>query len=682
MSDLTPLEAHALILSLRKELQEHNRLYYQEAAPTISDLEYDLRYRKLADLEALYPEWVTPDSPTQRPGGAPLEAFTSVLHQTPMLSLDNTYSEEELDAAVTRLARLMPGQELSFVVEPKIDGVAISLLYENGQLRYAATRGDGTRGDDVTQNVCTIPSVPRRLIGAEGSIPRLLEVRGEIYLPKARFAALNQERQAAGETTFANPRNAAAGSLKQLDPKIVATRGLQVVFYQTGAMEGAEWKDHWKALEGMKALGLPVHDVRYLRQVKNREEMQEAIRLLDVERHAFPFEVDGAVFKLDSFAQRAMAGMTAKSPRWAFAYKYKPEQGETQVKEITVQVGRTGVLTPVAELVPVFVSGSTVARATLHNEEEIARKDIRVGDWVVIEKAGEVIPAVVEVRKERRTGEEVVFVMPTECPSCGHAVARDPAQVAVRCLNPACPAQLRRRLVHFASRGAMDIDGMGEAMVEQVVNLRLVEDVAAIYQLDAEKLANVPRTGAKSIANLLSGIEESKKRPLWRLLFGLGILHVGVTSARALAAHFHLLDPLMAADEEQLQQIPDVGPVVAPSIIQFFEREENRGVIERLRAAGLNFGEHDEAPKVHEGGSLEGTWVITGTLSRSRDEIAAQIREGGGKVTSAVSKKTSYVLAGDEAGSKLEKAQKLGVRVLDEAAFLAMLAGEPELKPG
>lgn len=675
---LTPLEAAPRVQQLRRELEEHNRRYYEEAAPTVSDQEYDRLLRELADLEAAFPELDTPDSPTHRVGGRPLEAFESIAHRTPMLSLDNTYSEEELHAAVARLARLLPAKALSFIVEPKVDGVAISLLYENGRLLHAVTRGDGTRGDDVTQNVCTIASIPRRL---KGSPPALLEVRGEIYLPKARFAAINEERQSLGETPFANPRNAAAGSLKQLDPAIVATRGLEVVFYQTGALEGANWSDQWEALEGLRALGLPVHPPEHLWKVSTPEEVGTAIAALDAVRHSLPYEVDGAVFKLASFAQRAAVGTTSKSPRWAFAFKYKPEQGETQVLDITVQVGRTGVLTPVAELQPVFVSGSTVARATLHNEEEIARKGLLIGDWVMVEKAGEVIPAVVEVRKERRTGAERPFVMPDHCPSCGHAVVRDPSQVAIRCLNPGCPAQLRRRLEHFASRGAMDIEGLGEAMVEQLISHGLVDGIAAIYQLNAEQLAPLPRTGKKSIENLLNAIEASKRRPLWRLIFGLGILHVGATSARALAHHFHRLDPLMAADAEALQQIPDVGPVVGPSIVQFFSREENRAVIEALRAAGLNLGEHDEAPKTATDTRLAGTWVITGTLTRPRDEFAALIRDHGGKVTSAVSKKTDYLLAGEEAGSKLEKAEKLGVRVLDEAAFHDLL-GEEEAEQG
>jgi len=676
MSELLPLEAAERIRHLCREIEEHNRRYYEEAAPTVSDFEYDRLYRELADLEAAYPDLALPDSPTQRVGGRALEAFGTIIHRSPMLSLDNTYSRDELAAAFTRLRRLLPNREIRTIVEPKVDGVAISLLYEEGVLRYAATRGDGVRGDDVTQNIRTIRSIPARLKG-EDAPPRLVEIRGEIYLPKARFAEINEERENAGEPPFANPRNAAAGSLKQLDPRIVATRGLEAVFYGTGVLEGTEWQSQETLFGHLRSLGLPTHTPETLHVARDIEEVFAALEAIDRVRHDLPFEVDGAVVKVDSFALRASVGSTAKSPRWAFAYKYRPEQAETRLREITVQVGRTGVLTPVAELDPVFVSGSTVARATLHNEEEIERKDIRAGDWVVVEKAGEVIPAVVEVRKERRTGEERAFVMPERCPSCDHPVSREPGQVAVRCRNPGCPAQFKRRLEHFASRGAMDIEGLGEVMVEQLVERALVADIAAIYSLSAEQLATIPRTGEKSIANLLKAIEASKGRPLRRLIFGLGILHVGVASARALADHFQTLDRLMEASVETLMEIPDVGPVVAPAIVEAFAHPGTREVIERLRAAGVNFGEKDEPRKRPAGNRLAGTWVITGTLSQPREVMAALIRDHGGKTTASVSKKTDFVLAGEEAGSKLEKARKLGIPVLDEAAFRRKLEEEP-----
>ncbi len=667
--------AAARIAELRGELERHNRLYYEEAAPVISDALYDRLYAELVALEQKHPQFVTPDSPTQRVGGRPLEQFSQVPHLSPMLSLDNTYSEEEVGKFFVRLEKLLPGHAVPTVIEPKIDGVAISLVYRDGKLSHAATRGDGTVGDDVTRNVCTIRSIPQQLGGPAEAIPPLIEVRGEIYLPKARFAEINEERQAEGLPVFANPRNAAAGSLKQLDSAIVAGRGLDAIFYSTGALEpapGHEWKTHREALAGLKAFGLPVHD--WLAIAESVGEVLGAIRRLDVERHGFLSETDGAVIKLDSFAQRQRVGHTAKSPRWAMAYKYKAEQAETRLHDITIQVGRTGVLTPVAELEPVFVSGSTVARATLHNEEEIARKDIRKGDIVVIEKAGEVIPAVVEVRTARRTGAEEVFRMPANCPVCGGPVSREEGQVAVRCLNPFCPAQVKRRMEHFASRGAMDIEGLGEAMVELLVTNQLATNIAQLYHLTAEQLATLPRSGEKSIANLLAAIEASKSRPLWRLLFGLGILHVGVTSARSLADHFGTLDRLMAATEDDLQTLPDVGPVVAPAIVNHFVREENRQLIEELRAAGLNFGERDEPRDTRrQGGKLAGTWVITGTLSRPRDEIAEAIRDQGGKVVGSVSKKTSYLLAGEEAGSKLAKAEKLGIRIVTESELQAMI---------
>lgn len=669
---LSALEAIPRMTELVTQIKKHDQLYYQQAAPEISDAEYDRLYRELVDLEKAYPDMARPDSPTQKVGGAPLKEFTQIPHRAPMLSLDNTYSEEEVAAFFVRLEKLLPGEAIRTTIEPKVDGVAISLLYEEGVLKHAATRGDGSMGDDVTQNVRTIKSIPTRLKGRE--YPALIEVRGEIYLPKAKFAEINEERQSEGEAAFANPRNAAAGSLKQLDPKIVARRGLAGVFYGIGVMErGTIWKSHKEAIAGMKAAGLPVHSDVW--EASSVEDVLGAIHELDGKRHDYAFETDGAVIKLDAFSQREAVGFTAKSPRWAMAYKYQAEQAETILLNITVQVGRTGVLTPVAELKPVFVSGSTVARATLHNEEEIARKDIRVGDTVVIEKAGEVIPAVVEVRKELRKPDAVPFLMPTLCPACRTPVVRDTGLVAIRCLNPSCPAQVRRRMEHFASRGAMDIDGLGEAMVEQLVERGLATSIAAIYKLSVVKLAMVPRTGEKSIANLLKAIETSKSRPLWRLLFGLGILHVGVTSARALAEAFETLDRLMGATEEELLRLPDVGPVVAPAIVQHFSRPETREMIEQLRAVGLNFGELDERrPQAAAGGKLEGTWVITGTLSAPRDQIAEQIREHGGKVTDSVSKKTTYLLAGAEAGSKLEKAKKLGVKVLGETEFRAMVS--------
>jgi DNA ligase (NAD+) len=659
---------------LRQIIGEHNRRYYQEAAPTISDQEYDALFRELADLEEQYPELRTPDSPTQRVGGTPLEEFAHVTHRTPMLSLDNTYSEEEVGEWFRRLEKHLPGEEIELVVEPKVDGVAISLLYEHRRLRYAATRGDGRTGDDVTQNVLTIPGIPRELKGAR--LPDVLEVRGEVYMTREGFKKLNQERAEAGLPEFANPRNSAAGSLKQLDSALVRKRPLGLILHGMGAVEGGEPLDTYlDGLALLDRLGLPRGATATARTM---EEILAAIRRIDETRHALPFETDGAVVKVNSFAQRERAGFTSKAPRWAIAYKYRPEQAETRLLGIHIQVGRTGVLTPVAELEPVLVSGTRVARATLHNEEEIARKDIRIGDLVIVEKAGEVIPAVIGVKKEARTGGERPFAMPDKCPVCGGDIVRDPEQVAVRCINAACPAQVRRKLQHFASRGAMDIEGLGEVMVEQLVEHSLARDVSDIYKLTAETLGQIPRTGAKSIENLLAGIRESRNRPLWRLLFGLGILHVGATGARNLAQHFHTIEPMMNAGEDELQRIPDVGEIMGGSIFAFFRDGHNRALIERLRAAGLNMGENDPRHVPAAGAPLAGTtWVITGTLSEERETIAEMIRKHGGKVSSGISKKTSYLLAGEEAGSKLAKAESLGVKIVTEADFRNMIGKAP-----
>lgn len=656
------------IAALRSEIEAHNRRYYEEATPTISDREYDRLYRELIDLEERFPQLITPDSPTRRVGGAPFKAFSQIAHRAPMLSLDNTYSEEEVGAFYRRIEKLLPNEKVPVVVEPKVDGVAVSLLYESGRLKYAATRGDGSVGDDITQNIRTIRSLPKQL---KGDAPPVFEVRGEVFMTKEGFAKLNAERREAGLPVFANPRNSAAGSLKQLDPAITAQRPLGIIFYGMGAVEGLELTHHAKLFPLLKKLGLPCSERWW--SADSLAEILRAIRELEKIRHDFVYETDGAVVKVDAFAQRQSLGMTAKSPRWAMAFKYEAEQVETKLLDILIQVGRTGTLTPVAALEPVPVSGSRVARATLHNEEEVERKDIRIGDTVVIEKAGEVIPAVVSVRTDLRNGSEKRFRMPTNCPVCGSKVVKDEGQVAVRCVNAQCLAQLKRRIEHFASRGAMDIEGLGEAMVEQLVAKNLVGQVSDIYRLTNEQLSELERMGEKSVSKLLEAIERSKKQPLWRLLFGIGILHVGVSAARALADHFPNLDALMEASPEELQRIPDVGKVVGASIAQFFREPGNREMIEQLRAAGLRLTSERKAAAAADAKIAGTTWVITGTLSRSRDEIAEEIIQKGGKVSGSVSKKTSFVLAGEEAGSKLEKAKKLGIRVLDESEFRKMI---------
>jgi DNA ligase (NAD+) len=655
---------------LRQVIAEHNRRYYEQAAPTISDQEYDALLRELVDLEEAHPDLRTPDSPTQRVGEKPLEEFAHVTHRTPMLSLDNTYSEAEVAEWFHRLVKHLPGEHIELVVEPKVDGVAISLLYEHARLQYAATRGDGRVGDDVTQNVLTIRGIPRQLEGTH--LPNLLEVRGEVYMTRDGFKKLNEERAEAGLPEFANPRNSAAGSLKQLDSALVRKRPLGLILHGMGAVEGGKpLNTYLEGLALLDRLGLPRGQTVTAHTI---DEVLAAIRRIDETRHSLPFETDGAVVKVNSFPQRERAGFTSKAPRWAIAYKYRPEQAETRLRGIIIQVGRTGVLTPVAELDPVFVSGTTVARATLHNEEEIARKDIRIGDLVIVQKAGEVIPAVIGVKKEARTGAEHLFKMPPKCPVCGGDIVRDPEQVAVRCINAACPAQVRRKLQHFASRGAMDIEGLGEAMVEQLVEHKLARDVSDLYKLTAEGLAQIPRTGAKSIENLLTGISESKNRPLWRLIFGLGILHVGATGARNLARHFHTIEPMMNAGADELQRVADVGEIMGASIFAFFQDQHNRALIERLRAAGLNMGELDPRHVPAAGAPLAGTtWVITGALSAEREVIAELIRKHGGKVSSSISRKTSCLLAGEEAGSKLTKAQSLGVKIVTEPEFRKMI---------
>lgn len=653
---------------LRAEIAEHNRRYYEEDAPVVADRDYDRLYRELLDLEAQFPQLAAPDSPTRRVGGKAAKAFSPVTHRVPMLSLDNTYSEEEVGAFYRRIEKLLPNEKVPVVIEPKVDGVAISLLYEQGRLRSAATRGDGTVGEDVTQNIRTIRGVPERL---KGDTPALLEVRGEVFMTKDGFAKLNAERAEAGLPAFANPRNSAAGSLKQLDPDITAQRPLGAIFYGTGAIDGVELTQHKKLFGFFKKLGLPCSETWW--EADTLEGILKAIHALDKVRHDFAYETDGAVVKVDSFAQRESLGTTAKSPRWAMAFKYEAERVETKLLDILIQVGRTGVLTPVAALEPVFVSGSTVARATLHNEDEIERKDIRIGDTVVIEKAGEVIPAVVSVRTDLRAGSEKKFKMPAKCPVCGSEVVKDEGQVAIRCVNAQCPAQLKRRIEHFASRGAMDIEGLGEAMVEQLVERELVREVSDIYRLTNEELAGLERMGEKSVAKLLEAIARSKQQPLWRLLFGIGILHVGVSAARALADHFANLDELMAASPEELQRIPDVGEVVGASIAQFFAEPANREMIEKLRAGGLRLTSVPKAAVAADSRIKGTTWVITGTLSQPREEIAEEIIRKGGKVSGSVSKKTSYVLAGEEAGSKLEKARKLGIKVMTEEDFRLFL---------
>ena len=679
---MTLKDAQTRHAELTEQIRAHDHAYYVLAHPVISDREYDRLYHELLELEKGFPELATADSPSQRVGGQPLAEFTSVQHLTPMLSLDNTYSQEEVRKFVNRVQRILPRESLDWTVEPKVDGVAISLRYEDGLLTMGATRGDGVTGDDITANLKTIRSIPLKLKAGGHRLPGLFEVRGEVYMTLAGFKKLNVEREAAGEEPFANPRNSTAGSLKQLDPKLVAKRPLDVVLYGTGQIEGA-WKpaSQVELLAWLKALGFKTPEKVW--PCGSPEQLLQAIEELDRARGKFAYETDGAVIKLNSFGLRERLGYTSKAPRWAIAYKYAAERAETKLNAITIQVGRTGALTPVAELEPVFLAGSTVSRATLHNEEELRRKDIRVGDTVMIEKAGEVIPAVVGVALEKRSGLEKVFEFPKTCPECAGPVSRstglvmgDPG-VVLRCTNADCPAQIRGRIEHWCSRGAMDIEGAGEVLVEQLVKNTLVRDVADLYSLKLDQLVALDRMGEKSAQNLLDGIQASKSRDLWRLIFGLGILHVGAGVAKALGRGFATLEDLCKAGLDQLNEIEDIGSVIAQSLVQWFGEKRNQDMTERLRAAGMNFSSSIYSPQAAQGRFAGKTFVLTGTLpSLTREQAASRIEALGGKVSSSVSKKTDFVVAGEEAGSKLEKAQKLGVRILNEAEFMKLCGGE------
>ncbi len=672
---MTHAQAKQRHAELAEEIRRHDHAYYVEAKPAITDQEYDRLYRELIDLEKEFSALVTPDSPSQRVGGEPLSGFNQVQHLRPMMSLDNTYSQDEVRQFIARAQKLLPNEKLEWTVEPKIDGVAMNLRYVDGVFTVGATRGDGTTGDDITTNLKTIRSIPLRLRKPHGKLPSVLEVRGEVYLRLAGFKKLNEERVAAGDEPFMNPRNAATGSLKQLDTKMVAKRPLDMIVYNNGHVEGAEISEtQFELVEWLKALGFKTPDKVWL--CRSEDEVLAAIDELDTIRRKFEYDTDGAVIKLNSIPLREKLGSTSKAPRWAFAYKYAAEQAETKLRAITIQVGRTGALTPVAELEPVHLAGTIVKRATLHNEEDMRRKDIRVGDTVIIEKAGEIIPAVIQVVTGKRTGDEKIFEFPKTCPECGSKVARlgeDGEQVVLRCTNPDCPAQVRGRLEHFCSRGAMDIEGGGEALVAQLVAQGLVRDVADLYKLSLAELLDLERMGEKSAQNFLDAIQTSKSRDLWRLLFGLGILHVGSGVAKSLARAFPTLDDLMAVSADQVNAIEDVGEVIARSVVSWFGDSRNRDLIQRLRKAEVNFTSSLYNPAAAAGPFAGKTFVLTGTLPNlTREQATAKIEALGGKVSGSVSKKTTYVIAGEEAGSKLDKAQKLGVPVLDEAAFLKL----------
>ena len=676
---MTREEAITELEKLRKEIEYHNYLYYVKDAPIISDAEYDRLFRRLLEIEAQFPDLVTPDSPSQRVGAPPAEEFKQVKHKVPMLSLQNAMDEGEIREFDARLKRFL-GRSVVFdyVVEPKFDGLSAELIYENGVLVAGATRGDGFVGEDVTANLKTVRSIPLRLregrneaTGEVVAVPPLIEVRGEVIMPIEKFEALNKEREAKGEPPFANPRNAAAGSVRQLDPAITASRPLDFYAYSIGVVEGLEIRSQWQLLGTLMALGFKVSSL--VKKVHGIEEAVAEYRKMMALRDTLPFEIDGMVLKVDDFALQRELGEVSRSPRWALACKFPPRREVTKVEKVIVQVGRTGILTPVAVLTPVKVGGVTVKRATLHNEDEVARKDVREGDYVLVQRAGDVIPEVVEVLKDRRKGDEKPFVMPDKCPVCGGVVVREEGEVARRCIQANCPAQLKERIIHFASKRAMDIEHLGEKMADQLVDRGLVRDVADIYSLTFEQVVGLERMAKKSAENLLNAIERSKSRPLSRVIFALGIRHVGEALARSLATHFGSMDALMNASEEELLKVEDIGPIVAKSISDFFRQEANRRVVERLKEAGVSMTEKKEERSVAEEFAGK-TFVFTGALrAMTRDKAQEIVVSFGGKAGSSVSRKTDYVVAGEEAGSKLAKARELGVKVISEDEFLAMI---------
>jgi DNA ligase (NAD+) len=662
---------------LREEINRHNRLYYEQAEPEISDREYDRLMARLVELETEHPDLLTPNSPSQRVGGAPLAAFESVRHEVPMLSIDNTYRFDEVREWDARVRRgLNPDEPVRYVVELKVDGVAVSLRYENGQLVLGATRGDGERGDDITANLRTVREIPLTL---HGHPPELLEVRGEVFMTNSELARLNELRRAGELRLFENPRNATAGSLKLLDPRICGQRRLRFISHGLGAAKGLKETSYYHITRRLKDWGVPISP--HTRLCDEIEQVIEHAKEWEERRNSLDFQTDGLVIKVDDLNQRERLGARSKSPRWTIAFKYEAEQAITKILHIGVQVGKTGKLTPVADLTPVRLAGTTVKRATLHNADEIARKDIRVGDTVVIQKAGEIIPQVVRVEHEARDGSEAPYEFPTHCPNCGAPVVRDEGEVDYRCSNPPslCTEQLKGRLKYFAHRDAMDIDGLGDKLIEQLVSKGLVRSVADLYRLDVPTLSELERMGKKSAENLVAAVEGSKHRTLDRFVSGLAIRHVGTRMAEVVAARFETLERLRHASLEELEATPEVGPIVAASIHDFFQDPEHQRLLDEFTAVGV--APKPFRPAAASSGSLPfagKTFVLTGTLpTRSRPEAEALIKKLGGKVTGSVSKMTSYVLAGSDPGSKLEKARTLGIPILDEAEFERLAGTDP-----
>lgn len=656
------------VRELREQLEYHNHRYYVLDAPEIPDASYDALMRELQALEAAHPELVTPESPTQRVGGQALSKFEKVTHRQQMLSLANCFDDAEFSQFDERVRKGLNVDEVEYVCEPKMDGLAIELVYENGRFVQGSTRGDGVIGEDVTENLKTIKILPLTL---KGDAPKRLEVRGEVYIKRADFDRMNARLVAQGEQPFVNPRNSAAGSLRQLDPRVTASRPLSIFLYEVGEVEGRTWATHHDKLDALAALGLPVNPRRYA--AKGIEGVRSAYVSLLGERHVLPYEIDGLVVKVAHTEARTRLGQVSKSPRWAVAYKFPPEEVEATVREIVVQVGRTGAITPVANLEPVFVGGVTVSRATLHNEDELRRKDVRVGDRVFVRRAGDVIPEIVSVLVSKRTGAEVEFVFPTQCPVCQSPVVRNADEAVARCSGRACPAKVVGALQHFASRTAMDIEGLGERLCQELVDRGLVGSVADLYRLDLPKLLQVDRMGEKSAQNLLDAIARSKKPTLRRFIYALGIPDVGEATAKSFAEHFRDVNAFANATPEALQVVRDIGPEVASSVTTYFSDPDKRDTLAALLAAGI-VPEAPPAPVT--GGAFTGkTVVITGTLSAmGRDEAKEAVEARGGKVSGSVSKKTDLLIAGEDAGSKLTKARELGVRILDEQAFLALLA--------
>ena len=660
---------------LRRLIEHHRHRYYVDDAPEISDAEYDALERELSALEAAHPELSTPNSPTQRVGGEASALFAPFRHKTPLLSLDNAYSDDELRAWSARLARALGSEPRGFVVEPKVDGLSMAVHFRDGALERGVTRGDGVVGEDVTQNTRAIASIPEQL---SRPVP-FLEARGEVFMPRAAFRELNRRREEAGEPAFANPRNAASGAVRMKDATNTAERSLACFFYVLAEVTGVDAPPtHHGGLDLLRRLGLPVNPLNV--RCETLDQARDAIASLRARRDDLPYQIDGAVVKLDDLALQAEAGVTSKFPRWAVAFKYPAEQATTIVRAIAVQVGRTGALTPVAELEPVVLAGTTVSRATLHNEDEVVRKDVRAGDTVLIEKAGEIIPQVVKVILERRPADAARFVLPSACPSCGTAVVREEDEVASRCPNPDCPAKRREAMLHFASRPGMDIQGLGDALVDQLLARGLVRDFDSIYALDAGTLAGLERMGAKSAANVIAEIEESKSRPLHRLLFALGLRHVGERAANVLAARFGTMEAIAAADLDTLLAVPEVGPKTAASVRAFFDTAAAAALVKRLAASGVRMTAEKAQARSAETSPLAGkTIVLTGTIpGLSREEAKARIERLGGRVAASVSKKTDLVIAGDDAGSKLEKARELGIEIRGPREIEALLAAAAE----